>query len=50
MGSIVAENRGTSREVNVRIQKARGSFSKLRKAWLSKSLEKILRLGYLMPV
>ena len=30
LGSIVAENGGTSREVNVRIQKARGSFSKLR--------------------
>ena len=26
LGSIVAENGGTSREVNVRIQKARGSF------------------------
>jgi hypothetical protein len=36
--SIVAENRGTSREVNARILKARGSFSKLRRVWLSKSL------------
>ena len=50
MGSIVAENGGTSMEVNVRIQKARGSFSKLRKVWLTKSLRKILRLGYLIPV
>jgi hypothetical protein len=40
LGSIVAENGGTSREVNVRIQKARGSFSKLRRVWLSKSLRK----------
>ena len=40
MGSIVAGNGGSSREVNVRIQKARGSFSKLRKVWLSKSLRK----------
>ena len=40
MGSTVAEDGGTSREVNVRIQKARGSFSKLRKVWLSKSLRK----------
>ena len=40
LGSTVAENGGTSREVNVRIQKARGSFSKLRKVWLSKSLRK----------
>jgi len=38
MGSIVAKNGGTSREVNGRIQKARGSFSKLRRVWLSKSL------------
>jgi len=38
--SIVAENGGTSREVNARIQKARGSFSKLRRVWLSKSLRK----------
>ena len=35
LGSIVAENGGTSREVNARIQKARGSFSKLRRVWLS---------------
>ena len=31
LGSIVAENGGTSREVNARIEKARGSFSKLRR-------------------
>jgi len=36
LGSIVAENGGTNREVNARIQKARGSFSKLRRVWLSK--------------
>ena len=36
--AIVAENGGTSKEVNSRIQKARGSFSKLRKVWLNKSL------------
>jgi hypothetical protein len=40
LGSIVAENGGTSREVNARIQKAKGSFSKLRRVWLSKSLRK----------
>jgi hypothetical protein len=38
LDSIVAENGGTSREVTARIQKARGSFSKLRRVWLSKSL------------
>jgi hypothetical protein len=38
--STVAENGGTSREVNARIQKPRGSFSKLRRVWLSKSLRK----------
>jgi len=31
LGSIVAENGGTSREVDAIIQKARGSFSKLRR-------------------
>ena len=40
LGSIVAENGGTSREVNARTQKARGSFSKLRRVWLSKSIRK----------
>ena len=34
LGSTVTENGGTSREVNVRIRKARGSFSKLRKVCL----------------
>ena len=38
--STVAENGGTRREVNARIRKARGSFSKLRKVWLSKLLRK----------
>ena len=50
LGSIVAENGGTSREVNARIQKARGSFSKLRRVWLSKSLRKDTKIGYLMLV
>jgi len=40
LGSIVAENGGTSREVSARIQKVRGSFSKLRRVWLSKLLRK----------
>jgi hypothetical protein len=35
LGSVVAEDSGASTDVNVRIQKARGSFSKLRKGWLS---------------
>jgi len=38
LGSTVAENGGTSREFNVRIQKARGLFSRLRRVWLSKSI------------
>jgi len=50
MITIVAENGGTNKEVIARIQKARESFSKLRRMWLSKSLQKTLRLGYLMPV
>jgi hypothetical protein len=42
--SIVAENGGTSREVNARIQKARGSFSKLKRVWISKSLRKVTKI------
>ena len=44
LGSIVTENGGTSREVNVRILKARRSFSKLRKVRLSKSLRKDIKI------
>jgi hypothetical protein len=40
LGSMVAEDGGASTDVNVRIQKARGSFSKLRKVWLSTSIRK----------
>jgi len=40
LGSVVAEDGGASTDVNVRIQKARGSFSKLRKARLSTSIRK----------
>jgi hypothetical protein len=40
LGRIVAEIGGTSREVNARIQKARVSFYKLRRVWLSKLLQK----------
>ena len=38
--SVVAEDGGASTDVNVRIQKARGSFSKLRKVWLSTQIQK----------
>jgi hypothetical protein len=38
LGSVVAEVGGAKSDVNVRIQKARGSFSKLRKVWLSTSI------------
>ena len=49
--SAVAENGGTSKEVNARIQKAGGSFSKLRRVWLSKSLRKDTKIRiYLMLV
>ena len=40
LGIIVAENRGTSREVSARIQKARGSFSKLRRVWFIQVITK----------
>jgi hypothetical protein len=38
--SVEADDGGASTYVNVRIKKARGSFSKLRKAWLSTSIRK----------
>ena len=41
LGSVVAEDGGARSDVNVRIQKARGSFSKLRKVWLSTSIQEI---------
>ena len=40
LGSVVAEDGGARSDVNVRIQKARGSFSKLRKVWLSTAIRK----------
>jgi len=40
LGSIVAEDGGTGKQVNVRIQKTRGSVSKLRSVWPSKSRRK----------
>ena len=45
LGSTVAENGGTSTELSARLQKARGSFSKLRRMWLSKSLRKDTKIG-----
>ena len=38
LGSVMAEDGGAKSDVNVRIQKARGSFPKLRKVWLSTSI------------
>jgi hypothetical protein len=38
LGSVVSEDGRARTDVNVRIQKARGSFSKLRKVWLSTSI------------
>jgi hypothetical protein len=40
LGSVLAEEGGARTDVNVRIQKARGSFSKLRQVWLSSSIRK----------
>jgi hypothetical protein len=40
LGSVVAEDGGAKSDVNVKIQKARGSFSKLRKVWLPTSIRK----------
>ena len=44
LGSIVAEDGGTSEEVSARIQKERGSFSKSRSVWPSKSLRKVTKI------
>jgi len=35
LGSVVAEDGGANTDVHVRIQKARGSFCKMRKVWLA---------------
>ena len=43
LGSAVADDGGAKSDVNVRIKKASGSFSKLRKVWLSTTLRKKLR-------
>jgi hypothetical protein len=40
LGSVVAEDGGTSVDVRMRIQQAKGSFSKLRKVWASTSVRK----------
>jgi hypothetical protein len=40
LGSVVAGDGEAKSDVNVRIQKARGLFSKLRKVWLSTSIRK----------
>ena len=40
LGSVVAEDDGARSYVNVGIQKARGSFSKLRQVWLSTLIRK----------
>jgi hypothetical protein len=40
LGSVVSEDGGARTDVSVKIQKTRGSFSKLRKVWLSTSILK----------
>ena len=40
LGSVVAEDGGARSDVNVRIQKARGLLSKMRKVWLSTAIRK----------
>jgi hypothetical protein len=49
---LPASEDGAARtDVHVRIQKARGSFSKLRKVWLSTSTRQDTNIrGFLMPV
>ena len=45
LGSIVAEDGRARADVSVRIQKARGSFSRLRKVWVSTSIRKDTKIG-----
>jgi hypothetical protein len=45
--SVVAEDGGANTDTNVRIQKARGSFSKLRKVCLSTSIRKDTKIRIL---
>ena len=45
----MVEDDGASTDVNVRIQKATGSFSKLRKVWLSTSIRKDTKNNPLAP-
>jgi hypothetical protein len=40
LGSVVSEDSAARTDINVRIQKARGSLSKLKKVWLSTSIRK----------
>jgi hypothetical protein len=40
LGSVVSEDSGARTDVNVRVQKARRSFCKLRQVWLSTSVRK----------
>jgi hypothetical protein len=44
LGSVVAEDGGAKTDVNVRIQKARGSFSKLKKVWVPTSIRKVTKI------
>jgi hypothetical protein len=50
LGSVVSEDGGATSDVNVRIQKVRGSLSKLRKVWLSTSIRKETKNKFSMPV
>jgi hypothetical protein len=42
---FLSKHGGARTDVNVRIQKARGSFSKLRKEWLSPSIQKDTKIS-----
>jgi hypothetical protein len=50
LGSVVAEDGGAKSDINVRIQKARESFSKLKKVWLSTSIRKETKIKMLRRV
>jgi hypothetical protein len=48
LGSSVSEDGGTAKDIDIRIQKARGAFSRLRRIWQSNFYSQ--RLKYLMHV
>jgi hypothetical protein len=50
LGSNVSENGSTAKDIDIRIQKARGAFSRLRRIWQSTFIHKDMKIKSLMHV